>query len=118
MASKKRFGALVKAGFEEKIHVRAKGRRKRVDRLEVIVFQQVMQAVRGEKQALRFVLKHLAEMPETDMRPKRLEEWHTDGSKHIFYRSGKIKCVAADGTVIWYKDRDEYHARRRLKRGF
>ena len=72
-----------------------------------------MQAVRGEKQALRFVLKHLAEMPDTDTRFKRLEEWHTDGSKEIFYRSGKVKHVAADGTATWYKDRDDYYASRR-----
>jgi hypothetical protein len=41
-----------------------------------------------------------------------MEYWNPDGSKEIFYRAGKVKYVASDGNVTWYKDRKEYYANR------
>lgn len=109
--SKKGFGNLVKAGFEEKITVRTKGRRKRVERLEVIVLQQVMQAVRGERSALKFVLKHLAEIKVPARPSPKMQYRHPDGSREIHYGgTGKVKYVAPDGAVTMYRDRDEYYS--------
>ena len=96
------FHALITEELDEKMLVRSGGRTKRATKLEVMVTQQVLQAVRGEKSGLAFLIKHLHDCADVEQPECGLEIVDTDGKLTREFDGGRFyEFTYPDGRIEW-----------------
>ena len=97
------FHALINEGYEKTIQVWRGGRAKSQSKLGVIVLQQVLRAIEGDKGAIRFVIETLNET-EGVKRKRVIIEWSLDGKRHREYFDNLVRITdESDGSVHWIR---------------
>jgi len=94
---------LINEGYEQKLVVRSGGTSKKVTRREVVILQQVLGAIKGDKKAIRFVIETLDERAGVKHR-KFFVDFELDGKRTRSYGNGIIRITYDDGREEWLKE--------------
>jgi hypothetical protein len=94
------FHTLISEGYEKKLIVRNGGRSRKATRLEVVILQQVLRAVEGNKKAIRYVIDLLKEDAGI-RRPRGFTEYHFEDSVERHYHGGMTRITYPDGRTEW-----------------